>query len=243
MFPAILSRLCRNENVLSIALTFFLLSTFWFSPVKQLADSNYSMLLTQSLLEHGTFALDQYAVPKLEPNRQQYYISDGNIYQLEWNNGHLFYYLPPGSSVLSLPYVAIMNLFGRKVTNPDSTYNEDKEIRIESGLAALLVAIFGAIVFRTARLILPIGWSLIVSLGAALGTQAWSTASRAMWSETWGIVLLSLAVYLLLAQAAGKRKLNAVLLATLMSWSYFVRPTNAVHIAAITYYMLCVHLE
>src|SRR5262249_3770000 len=144
---------------------------------------------------------------------------------------------------LSIPYFAAGRLFGMVVTNPDGSYSEAKEIRAEAGLAALLMAILVVVQYWTARLILPTSWSLAVALSMALGTQVWSTASRAMWSDTWGILLLGLALYLLLADEVGKRKLNSVLFATLVSWLYFVRPTNSVHIAAITIYIFLFHRE
>src|SRR6266496_3924425 len=232
-----------DDRILSLVILLVMFAIFWISPVKQVTDSAYSMLLTQSLIEHGTFSLDQYPIPRLEPTPRGYYVQDGTIYQLELIDDHIYYYLPPGTSVLSLPYVAIAKVCGLTVTNSDGTYNQIKEIQIEAGLAALLMAIFTVALFRIARLFLPTSWSLIVSLGGALGTQVWSTASRAMWSDTWRILLLSVALYLLSAHELGKRKINSIVLATLMAWLYFVRPTNSVHIAAITIYLFLFHRE
>jgi len=44
-----------------------------------------------------------------------------------------------------------------------------------------------------------LGWSIVLALGSALGTQVWSTASRVMWSDTWAIVLTAVIIFLLLA--------------------------------------------
>jgi hypothetical protein len=43
-----------------------------------------------------------------------------------------------------------------------------------------LVALF----FYTSSLAIPFGPSAIIALGAAFGTQIWSTASRAMYTDT-----------------------------------------------------------
>ncbi len=94
------------------------------------------------------------------------------------------------------------------------------------------------ILYLTARLVLPVGWSALVALGAAAGTQIWSTASRALWSDTWGIALLGVVVWMLLADATGRRRLQPVVLASLLSWMYFVRPTNSLSIVAITIYVV-----
>src|SRR5438132_1747144 len=101
----------------------FTLLVFWFSPVHQLTDSNYSMLLSESLLRHRSFALDNYNIPRLTPRYHDNTFKNGEMYQLELVDPHLYYYFPPGSSVLSLPYVALMNAFGVSAAKPDGTYN------------------------------------------------------------------------------------------------------------------------
>lgn len=203
--------------IFSVTLVIFL-----FSRVHQVTDSNYSMMLTQSLLDHRSFTLDHYKTPA--------------VYQLEKVNGHTYYRFPPGSSVLSLPFVWVLNRFGISAVNQDGTYNPRGEMMIEAGLAAFLMALLAVIFFYTARILLSTSWSAVIALGGALGTQVYSTASRALWSETWGILLLGVVILMLLAQEEGKRRLQPVLLATLLSWMYFVRPTFVVPIAAISVY-------
>jgi hypothetical protein len=85
--------------------------------------------------------------------------------------------------------------------------------------------------------LLPIGWSVLIALGGALGTQVWSTASRALWSHTWGIFLLGIIIYLLLAAETGRRCPRPVLLASLLAWTYFVRPSNSIFVIAISVYV------
>jgi uncharacterized membrane protein YGL010W len=217
------------------------LLTFLISRVHQLADSKYSMVLSQSLIEHGSFALDHYALPRLERNARGDYVLDGDIYQLEWINDHLYYYLPPGSSILSVPYVALLNLFGVSAVSGDGTYNIENDLKLQVSLAALLMAMLASIFYFTGRLALPRAWSVLIALGSAWGTQVWSTASRALWSDTWGIFLLGVVVWMLAAAAAGKHRLRPFALASLLAWMYFVRPTYAVPILAITVYMLVYH--
>src|SRR5207253_3149880 len=92
--------------------------------------------------------------------------------------------------------------------------------------------------YHTAHLLLPRSWSITVALGGALGTQIWSTASRGLWTDTWGLLLSGIIIYLLLAHETEKRRLNPILLATLLAWVYFVRPTNAVQVLVVTVYIL-----
>ena len=213
------------------------LCVFLLSPVRQVTDSRYSMLVSQSLLEHGSFALDHYNIPRLPPIPIEHYVANGWMFQLERVNGHIYYFLPHGSSVLSVPYVAVMNAFGISAVNPDGTPSYEGETKIAISLAALLMAALASLFFFTARLVLPRSWSVLIALGGALGTQVWSTASRGMWSDTWGLLLLGIAVWLLLAQEASQRRLNPIILGSLMAWLYFVRPTNSVPIMAVTVYL------
>ena len=230
----------RSEPTLTAFIFCLTLVLFLTARVHQVSDSNYSMLVSESLVKHRSFALDQYAIPRYEPIWTGY-SRNGPIYQLENVNGHLYYYLPPGTSILSTPYVALLNLFGVSAASPDGTYNRRGEVMIEASLASLLMALLACIFFFTARLMLPTGWSVVVALGGALGTQVYSTASRALWSETWGIFLLGLVVLLLLAHETGRHRFHPVLLASLLSWSYFVRPTFVLPILAITFYVLIFH--
>jgi hypothetical protein len=231
-----------SSTTLAGALIFVLtLTIFLISRIHQVSDSQFSMLVSQSLIDHGSFALDAYAIAREEPLWRGYYFSNGPVYQLEIANDRLYYHLPPGSSVLSTPFVAVLNLFGVSAAAPDGSYDRVGEVKIEAGLAALLMATLAVIFFYTARLMLPLKWSVVVAAGGALGTQVYSTASRALWSDTWGILLLGVVVLLLLRHETGKREFNPVVLASLLSWMYFVRPTFSVHIFAVSLYLLIFH--
>ena len=227
----------------AVALVIFVVtfSIFTISRVRQVADSNYSMLVSQSLLDHQSLALDGYAIPRHEPVWHGYYFKNGPIYQLELAQNHIYYHFPPGTSILSTPFVAVLNLIGVSPVNADGTYNARGEVKIEAGLAALLMAVLAVVFFFIARILLPLKVSALVSLGGALGTQVYSTASRAMWSETWGILLLGFVLLMLLAHETSHRRLQPIALASLLSWMFFVRPTFAIPVAAITVYLFLFH--
>ena len=216
---------------------------FLCSPVHQVTDSAYSMLLSESLLYHQSFELGNYAIPRGEPAWVPAYYRNGDVYQLELVGDRLYYHLSPGTSILSIPFVAAMNLFGVSAANPDGTYDAAGEEKIESLLAAILMAALACVFFYTARLMLPIGWSVAVAMGGTLGSQIWSTASRAMWNETWGTLLLGIVLLLLLKQEVTRRSANPFVLGTLVSWLYLVRPTYSTHICAITLYLILFHRE
>ncbi len=199
------------------------------------------MLLSQGLLQNRSFALDKYAVPRLPPKQQVGWISNGDIYQLELVGDHIYYLFPPGTSILSTPYLGVMHLFGIAVASYDRTYSTTHEVRMETGLAALLMAAYAAVVFLTARTLLPNAWSLVVAFGATLGTQVWSGTSRVMWSDTWGVLLLGVTLFHLVGVETRRFRLRPVLLATLLCWMYFVRPTYSIAVAAICVWVLLNH--
>jgi hypothetical protein len=59
-----------------------------------------------------------------------------------------------------------------------------------------------------------------------------------LWSLTWQLLLIGLSLLQLAAHEARGRRLRPVLQATLLSWAYFVRPTSALFIAAVSLYLL-----
>ena len=173
------------------------------SPNQQVLDSNYSMLLSEHLYRTGSCVLDDFFRRPLPAPKYPGSAAGRLPYQIREIAGHVVYFFPAGSAVLSIPFVAGMNALGISAIAGDQTYNAEDERRIQGWLAPLLMAVFSVLVFRSARLVLPAGWSALV---AALGSQVWSTASRAVWSHTWGILLLATVLYLALrAETTGRR--------------------------------------
>lgn len=223
---------------MAVALAVFCFAVFLASPNHPITDSHFTLLLSENLLRHHSFILDRYFVRPLDPARYPRLRPEGYPTQIRKENGHLYYFFPAGSSVLSIPLVAVMNRFGLSAVNPDRTYNMENERRMQAIVAALLMAALAAVLFITARLYLSLGLSMAAALVACLGTQIWSTASRALWSVTWQLFLFGLILLLLAAHEVRGRKLPAVTLATLLACAYFVRPTSVVFIAAVSLYVL-----
>src|SRR5258708_39862140 len=86
-------------------------------------------------------------------NKQPYtYV--GRIYQVQLFEGHLYYFLPQGGSVLSLPFVAVMNVFGISASNADGTFNLAGETQMEVLIATVLMAGAGGGFFFNSRTVL-----------------------------------------------------------------------------------------
>lgn len=203
---------------------------FLASPVRGLTDSRYSPLVGEALLRHGSFVLDQFFLDRTDLS-----------YQLERIGGHLYYRYPPGGPVLVAPLVWVLSRLGLSAVGPDGGYDSGGDRYVQAVLAALLMALLAVIFLRTARLILPPRWSWIVALAGALGTQVWSTASRVLWGDTFLALILGAVVWLLVLHETGTRRMSAPLLATLLAWGYFCRPTASLAIVAITLYLVRYH--
>ena len=216
---------------------------FALSPICVLADSNYSMLLSESVIFDHSTHLNAYRFPA--PIREDTRCMpplppipfESQTFQLARVDGNVLYCYPHGTSILSIPFVALMRMFGVSPLTADGRYNQAGEAEIQRLLASLLMAGFTLVLFRTATLLLGVLPSLFIASGTAFGTQVWSTASRAMWSHTWLIFLGGLVAYSLLRRETGQRRPGPVILATLLAWMYFTRPTGAIPILGVTVYI------
>ena len=194
----------------------------------QVWDSQFTVLASQSLLWHGEYNLDRHFPEMRGP--------DGAVavpYQLEAVDGHVYLTYPPGTPVLVAPIVALANLFGTSASDGQERPLRGGERQAQRLIAALLTSGATLVLYATARIFLSPAWSLTIALATALGTQYWSTASRALWAHTGTVLLLATAIWLLTRAETKRHQPNMFLLGTLVSWLYFVRPTNAVSIILI----------
>src|SRR5260370_31207622 len=101
----------KAKTDLFAGLVIFILtcSIFILSHNRQIADSKYSMLVSESLLHHGTFTLDRY---RFEDFGKQNAGGWGGVYQLEAVGGPIYYYFPPGSFIPSISWVAVVKAPG-----------------------------------------------------------------------------------------------------------------------------------
>jgi hypothetical protein len=234
-----------RSNARRIGLWLFIVisGVFMLSPVWDLSDARYSMLLSENIIRNHSVYLNAYQFP--EPIQEGKRCASHSVplqsafltYQLDRVRGNVVYCYPNGTSILSIPFVAVMNGLGVHTFNQDKLCNPVGEAIIQHVLAVLLMAGFAVVVFNSALQMLDVGPSLIVAVATAFGTQVWSTASRIMWSHTWLIFLGGLVAYILLARESGHTRRDPVILATLVSWMYLIRPTGAISVLCVTIYI------
>ncbi len=228
----------RAMVLLQAAIWVSMFAIYFASPVLQMNDSQYSMLTAESIIRNQTPDLSSYTITNYDADLPFNTIAGRHAYQLQRTNGRLLYGFGHGTSMLSIPFVATMDLFGVSPATADGQYNLAGEVIVEKLLAALLMASLAVVFFRAGTLMLDWYWSAIIAIGAGLGTSMWSTASRGMWAHTWEMMLGGVVVYLLLAGVAQRTSIGPVLLATLLSWMFFVRPVGAIPALAIGVYIL-----
>jgi hypothetical protein len=228
----------RKDQTLSVLLFTACFFLYFQAPITQITDSNYSMMVSQALLDHGTMRLDGYGIPRNEPSPAPGTSRNPYPYQLLEVHDRLYYYFPPGTSLLSVPLVAVCKAFRASPVTRDGRYSFSGEERVEKIVAAILTSVAVVFLFLTSRLSLNVLPSLALALTGAAGTSLASTASRAMWSHTWLVLLLSVSIFLIWRAVQRGTRPSPVLLASLAAWMYFVRPTAVISILAISILIL-----
>lgn len=222
-----------NRGRASLILGISVFVIFILSHNRDLADSNLSMLLSYQLIKNHTFRLDEYFQPPVSPS--MLCGQEGIPYQVEKINRHVFYRYPPGSSILSIPVVAIFSYFGYGPSGPNDPFNYKNEKHIQTLIAALLMSISTVIIYTIAFDVIPFHWAITVAVAFAFGTQIWSTASRALWTNTWSIFFASiLAIFMIRVKHLGLYE--QILIGTILSWSYFTRPQSFIMIVFVVIY-------
>jgi hypothetical protein len=235
----------RNDGwrILRLELFLFLFSmtVFLAAPVVEVSDSRYTVLLSECLLHHRSAALDEYyKVPVPWQTGDAGLPEEANEYQLV-KARHVTYFFGHGSSILSIPLVAVMNAAGVSAATADGRLNLAGEIRIQRVIASVLMAGLTCVFFAMAVTMLPVTWSMVVALGASMGSQILSTATRGLWAHTWEVFLVGLIAHSILSAEHRGSRLHPVWLATLVAWTYYVRPTGALEIVIVSVYVFWVH--
>jgi len=218
-------RAIAREAAIAVAVFGVAFAALYASPVVRVGDSKYTLLLSEQLLVNQNFRLDDYFWPNVDSSAYPG-VREGNLPRhVRKRAGHLYYHYPPGSSILAIPIVAVARWTGVSTIDARGHYHFEAEQRLQRLAGSIFTASVAALFFLTARLCLSAPWSLVVAFSGIFATQGWSTLSRSLQAHTSGVLLLSVVVFLLLRAVEGRGRLHPVLLGTLLSWSFFVRPT------------------
>jgi tetratricopeptide (TPR) repeat protein len=192
------------------------------------SDTSWSIHTALSLIREGDTDLDEYESLFLL-NRERFAIRvDGHIYN-QW---------PEGPSLISVPLVYLIDVACDVVLGVDLHEYIGLQFpgRIERFIASLYVALAAVFIHLMARRSLSLPLTLAVVLIFAFCTSAWSTASRALWSHTPSLALLSPVLWLLVRSEERPRSLRPV--GVLLGLACVVRLTNLVPAAVIAVWIL-----
>src|SRR5688572_8182683 len=184
-------------------------------------DSVWSVPTARSILREGNTDLEEYRA-RIENDRS-------NDYRMEIIDGRYYSLMPIGPSLLALPVVLVLEATGRHV--PDG--------KVEKLVASFLMALAAMVMYLIGRLTLSVPRALLLSFVFAYCTPAWSLASRGLWQHGPVMLMLTLALWIVLA---AERRPWVIQFASLpLAFAYVVRPTSALSIVVLSVVVLLSH--
>lgn len=219
----------QGHKALLLAVALFVFLLIIPSPVSYANSDPYlSLLVSQSLLEHGQLKLDAYR-DTVDPPLDSYG-SDGMIYR---DGDHYYYYPPIGPSLFVLPFVAAANGLGWDMGVPAHNY------LVQRILSALMVVALFLCAYQISVCYLQRSRALALAAFSVLGSSLISTVGTALWNLNFSALAVSLSLLLLVHQRTGRsRHAHPFLLGFLLFAAYISRPTAAIFIGLVLLYLL-----
>jgi hypothetical protein len=208
-----------------------------------MTDSSYTLLVAERLLQGRGPALDDVFAPssylasheKWAHQARPGYPRPLEVHAEPLPSGTVTLWYPQAPAWISAGWLALRRPFvDDTVFNSLGQYDIYREEALQLALAADLAGLCAALVFLLARLQLPLPVSLLVALAFAFGSPLLSTASRAVWTHSWGLVLALMAWHHLLRGIWHERRWQPVWLGVLCSFLYFCRPALVTQILVLT---------
>lgn len=215
----------RASAPLFIALLLALLA--YLSPVSNAnADPHFSLIVSQSLLEHATLKLDGYRVQ--EPDLFEHY-----HWQMVQVDGHDYYNYPLTPSLLALPAVGVARIAGADMLDAGQNHF------LQNILSATVCALVFLLLFLLIRSYLPYWASLLIASVSMLGSTLISTLATAYWNLGPAVAFVLLILILLARYDSGKAPHpQPYLLGLLLFAAYTTRPSAALLISVVFLYLL-----
>lgn len=191
------------------------------------SDPGGTLLTAQSILQNGSISLDSYG----SVNAMSTYYR----YRIFTRHGHLYYYFPIGTPLLSVPFVAVARLAGLDMTETDD------DARLQAWLIALTLTLITILTYCLCRTRLRESVSFLLTLIFIFGTSIASSCGTALWNFNFELVFMLLASNLLflILQADGRqRRWPSVLLGVTLFMAYLCRPSAAIFVLGVIIVLL-----
>ena len=194
-------------------------------------DNVLYLTTSQCLLDHGTVYLDPYVDDKgLEG------VTHGAFWTTIDYEKRVYNYFPIGTSLFSLPVVAVSNALGY-----DMTVKEDSR-KVQLFISGILIALVFLVFYRIARLYFGDINALALAFFAVVGSSLASSNGTGLWSHNFTVLFISLALYQLLKIEKGLgNKYGYWLLGACLFCAYLCRPAAVSFIAATFAYLTLAH--
>jgi hypothetical protein len=198
--------------------------------VRDRGDSRYVLHVADSILRDHDTNLDEYTN----------IIKKDGIYDTRVlrRNGHIYSVYPPGTSLLTLPFLGVINTYSKWML---PQIGIDKHVVLNfadtlDGVLADIFALIGVILIYTIGLyFVPWYVSVVVAIAMGLGTSIWTSAARSLWPHGPLIIMVALALLVLLK---FKKNLKlAVLCALPLAFGFVIRPTGIIPLTLIGVYI------
>lgn len=175
------------------------------------SDPRATLLVSDTILKTRSIKLDHYGADIIG----RY----GSAIQ-QHENGHWYYFFPIGTSIASVPFVALADLFGFDVVTSEPMI----QIAIAS-ITSVLTLIF---LISLARLFLSPINALAVASIFWFGTSLASTCGTALWSHNFATLFALISVYLVVKATRCDQPRLWALIAVSLFLAYLCRPTMAI---------------
>jgi hypothetical protein len=190
------------------------------SPIVDSSDSHFVLPTALNIVRHGDADIDRY--------NRQFPDAPWAVWQ---SHGRSWNVYPIGVPLLAAPLVfAADRIAAICGINLEAAATQKAPLVLELVFASLITAAAAALLFYYIRRRLPLGKSLLLAGLFALGTSAYSSASRGLWQHGPSMLLLAgaILIYDRLPEWGAR---GAGLLGIIVGYSYAVRPANVAAIA------------
>lgn len=236
--------------LLLFAITFLVYQA---APVDHMgADPRFGLLNTENMLSRRTFDLVRFFDVDTDPyglGADLWSPRPPGATPLSWGvkhreeAGRVVFAYPAGPSVLASPVVLALNAAGVHSITETGGFDPHGERRLHRWTAALATAGAVAVFYWCCSGLLAGGWAVFLALAFAFGSALLSTCSRAVWSDTFGVLLLAGALCLVwglprTGRVPGRRW---AAIASLLAWTVYCKPPYALSVVAVSLWVVWRH--
>ncbi len=182
------------------------------------SDPQLTLLTSQAILEKGTTNLYDYYT-SIKPEE----FADGTWkYSVRAEQKKVFYFYPIGTSLLSIPIVAVAKLAGYNFSK------KEDDTLWQSLIASLCVSVIFILLIVLAQLHVSFTKAVVFSFLTCIGSSIISSLGLALWSFNFELILLLLSFIHISKTYSQPQAINGYKLGVLMFFSWLCRPSALV---------------